>query len=55
MFKVIGRMWRHKASMIVVVKSRGIPHKADVAGIITKEHIADSVAESVRPYAQSDM
>lgn len=54
MFNVIGRMWRHKASMIIVVKSRGIPHKADVCGIISKEHIADSVADSVKPYAASD-
>ena len=54
MFNVIGRMWRRKASMILVVHGEGIPHKGDVIGVITKEHVADSVAESVRPYAGSD-
>jgi len=36
--------------MIVVVRGGGVPRAADVVGVITKEHIADSVAESVRPY-----
>ncbi len=53
MFKVIGRMWRKNASMIVVVRGSGIPHKADIIGVITKEHVADSVADSVRPYASA--
>jgi len=51
MFGVIGRMWRKNASMIVVVRGRKVPHKADILGIITKEHVADSVAASVKPYA----
>ena len=54
MFKVIGRMWRKNASMIVVVRGSKIPHTADIAGVITKEHVADSVADSVRPYAGAD-
>ena len=54
MFNVIGRMWRRNASMIVVVRGKGVPHAADIIGVITKEHVADSVAESVRPYAGSD-
>ncbi|MDE3116700.1 MAG: chloride channel protein, partial [Pseudomonadota bacterium] len=53
MFKVIGRMWRKNASMIVVVRGSGIPHKANIIGVITKEHVADSVADSVRPYASA--
>ncbi len=40
--------------MIVVVKGDGVPHKDDVIGVITKDQVADSVAESVRPYAGSD-
>jgi hypothetical protein len=36
--------------MIVVVSGKYTPHKDDVLGIISKEHIADSVIESVRPY-----
>ncbi|MDE2350424.1 MAG: chloride channel protein [Alphaproteobacteria bacterium] len=51
MFRVIGRMWRRNASMIVVVRGNGVPHKADIIGVVTKEHVADSVADSVRPYA----
>jgi chloride channel protein, CIC family len=53
MFEVMHRFWRKKASMIVVVRGSGVPRAADVVGVITKEHIADSVAESVRPYAGS--
>lgn len=54
MFGVIGRMWRKNASMIVVVHGNGIPHVRDVIGVITKEDVADSVAESIRPYTASD-
>jgi CIC family chloride channel protein len=53
MFDVIHRFALKKASMIVVVRGKGVPRAADVVGVITKEHIADSVAESVRPYAGS--
>ena len=53
MFDVIQRFWRRKASMIVVVRGTGVPRASDVVGIITKEHIADSVADSVRPYGSS--
>ncbi|HUO02082.1 MAG TPA: chloride channel protein [Rhizomicrobium sp.] len=51
MFNVINRMWRRKASMTVVVQAGGVPRARTVIGVISKEHIADSVAESVRPYA----
>jgi CIC family chloride channel protein len=53
MFDVIHRFAREKASMIVVVRGKAVPRAADVVGVITKEHIADSLAESVRPYAGS--
>ena len=50
MFDVVQRMARHDASMAVVVrdKSRGRP--SDIVGVISKEHIADSVAESIKPF-----
>jgi CIC family chloride channel protein len=54
MFNVIGRMWRRKAIMAVVVEAEGIPRTNNVTGLITKEHVADSVAESIKPYANSD-
>ncbi len=55
MFNVIGRMWRRKAIMAIVVEAEErIPRTKNIAGLITKEHVADSVAESIRPYAASD-
>jgi len=50
MFTVIGRLWRRGASTIIVVKSGHIPRRSDVLGVITKDHLADSVLDSVRPY-----
>lgn len=50
MFDVIGRLWRRKASTIIVVRAVRVPHKKDILGVITKEHIADSVVDSVRHY-----
>jgi chloride channel protein, CIC family len=49
-FDVINRMWRKNAGMAVVVKGRGVPHAVDVIGVISKEHVADSVAASIRIY-----
>ncbi len=51
-FEVIRRMWRRNAIMAVVVRGHGIPRGGDVAGVITKEHVADSVADSVKAYPQ---
>ncbi|MGC2461307.1 MAG: chloride channel protein [Steroidobacteraceae bacterium] len=51
-FDVIRRMWRRSAIMAVVVRGRGIPRGSDVAGVITKEHVADSVADSIKAYPQ---
>jgi CIC family chloride channel protein len=51
-FDVIRRMWRRGAIMAVVVRGRGVPRGSDVAGVITKEHVADSVADSVKAYPQ---
>ena len=50
-FDVIDRMWRKRAFMAIVVKGRGIPHGDNVAGVITKEHVADSVASSMKVYS----
>ena len=54
MFGVIGRMWQRGAMMAVVVRGNGEPSASDVLGVITKEHIADSVALSIRPYTSID-
>ncbi|HVA15148.1 MAG TPA: chloride channel protein [Stellaceae bacterium] len=50
-FDVIDRMWRKGGTMAVVVAGKGIPTAADVRGIISKEHVADSVAENITRYA----
>lgn len=49
-FDVIERMWRKGAVMTIVTKGHGVPHGDDVIGVITKEHVADSVASSVQIY-----
>jgi CIC family chloride channel protein len=49
-FDVIDRIWRKKAFMAVVVRGRGVPRGDDVVGVITKEHVADSVASGIRLY-----
>ncbi len=46
-FNVIRRMWRKKAEIAVVVHDRGGPRPDNVAGVITKELVADSVASSI--------
>jgi CIC family chloride channel protein len=50
-YAVIRRIWRKGAAMAVVVNdAHRIPQASDVLGVITKEHVADSVAASVAPY-----
>ncbi len=49
-FDVIERMWRKHGFMAVVVSGQGVPRAADVVGVITKEHVADSVASSIKIY-----
>jgi CIC family chloride channel protein len=49
-YDVIARMWRKNAFMAVVVKGDGVPHGDDVVGVITKEHVADSVAGGIKIY-----
>jgi CIC family chloride channel protein len=50
-FDVIERMYRRHAIMAVVLKAGGQPRAENVLGIITKEHVADSVASSVKVYS----
>ena len=50
-FGVIRRIWRRHATMAVVVVDTGtVPRPDSVLGVITKEHVADSVAASVKVY-----
>jgi len=50
MFDVVQRMTRHGASMAVVVKGQGRGRPSEIVGVVSKEHIADSVAESIKPF-----
>jgi CIC family chloride channel protein len=45
-YDVIRRMWRRNAIMAVVLR------EGKVAGVITKEHVADSVADSIKAYPE---
>jgi len=47
---IIERMWRKQAFMAVVVRTQRTPSGSDVVGIITKEHVADSVASSMNVF-----
>jgi CIC family chloride channel protein len=49
-FDVIRRMWRKGATMALVVRGQGVPRPGDILGVITKEHVADSVASSIEVY-----
>jgi CIC family chloride channel protein len=49
-FEVIRRLWRKRATMVLVVRKDGVPRPGSVVGVITKEHVADSVANSVKIY-----
>lgn len=52
MFDVVQRMARHQATMAVVIKGRGRGRPSEIIGVISKEHIADSVAESIKPFGE---
>jgi len=52
MFDVVQRMARHDATMAVVLKGRGRGHPSEIIGVISKEHIADSVADSIKPFGE---
>jgi CIC family chloride channel protein len=49
-FDVIQRLWRRRAVMALVTRGRGVPRAANVVGVITKEHVADAVATSIKIY-----
>ncbi|MGB9163813.1 MAG: chloride channel protein [Rhodomicrobium sp.] len=51
LFNVIQRMWRRGATMAVVVSGAARKPRANhVVGVISKEHVADSVADSIKGY-----
>ena len=50
MFDVVQRMTRRDATMAVVVKDRGRGRPSEIIGVVSKEHIANSVAESIKPF-----
>jgi CIC family chloride channel protein len=52
MFDVVQRMARHDAAMAVVVKGKGRGRPSEIIGVISKEDIADSVAESIKPFGE---
>ena len=51
-FDIVQRMARHDAGMAVVTKIDGRYRPSAIVGVISKEHIADSVAESIRRFGK---
>jgi CIC family chloride channel protein len=53
-FDLIVRLWRRNGAMALVVRGDNprfhIPRPADIIGVITKEHVADSVAAGIQAY-----
>lgn len=49
-FDVIQRMSRKRATMALVLRGRGVARARNIAGVITKEHVADSVASTIETY-----
>ena len=49
-YEVIRRIWRKRATMALVARGNGVPRAADIVGVVTKEHVADSVASNVKVY-----
>ncbi len=52
MFDVVQRMARRNAAMTVVTTADGRWRPSQIVGIISKEHIADSVSESIKPFGE---
>jgi chloride channel protein, CIC family len=50
-FDVIDSLWRGHGTMAVVVAAKGAANAKNVRGIISKEHVADSVADNITRYA----
>ena len=50
MFDVVQRMARRAATMAVVTTAEGRGRPSQIVGIISKEHVADSVAESIKRF-----
>ena len=51
-FDVIARMRRKRAAMALVIPRAGYPAAGRILGVITKEQIADSVADSIGLYSR---
>jgi chloride channel protein, CIC family len=50
-FDVMKRLGRKGAIMALVIRGHGVARPKDVEGVITKEHVADSVVTSLTTYA----
>jgi CIC family chloride channel protein len=49
-FDIVQRMGRHDAMMAIVTKTGGKWRPSEIIGVISREHVADSVVESIRPF-----
>jgi CIC family chloride channel protein len=51
LFSIMTRMARNGASAAIVTTGSDLPYVSHISGIITRERIADSIAQSILPYA----
>ncbi len=52
MFEVIHEIWNCGAGMAVVIRAHSLPETSNIVGVISKEHVADSVAGSIAVYPE---
>ena len=51
-FEIVTRMAKHKASMALIASGEGRPRAANIVGVISREHLGDSVAESFVAFSE---
>jgi chloride channel protein, CIC family len=51
-FDIVTRMARRKAVMAIIVRGVRRPRAKDVVGVLSREHLGDSVIESIRPFGE---
>ena len=51
-FDIVQRMGRRDSAMAIVTKTGGKWRPGEIIGVISKEHVADSVVESIRPFGR---
>jgi len=51
-FHIVTRMARRKAVMAIIATGARRPRAEHVVGVLSREHLGDSVIESIRPFGE---